>query len=75
MKLPSKITSYAESVLSKFPIILEAISEDSLPISVLYEKTKSSFIGIEEYLDVLDCLFAVQSIGLDEEGGKIRRVA
>lgn len=35
MKLPSKVTSYKESVISKFPIVLESLSYDCFLLGTL----------------------------------------
>ncbi len=66
MKLPSKITSYKESVLSKIPDIMSILIQGDISILTLYEKTKDSFINIEEFLDVLDCLYAINKIELKD---------
>lgn len=62
MKLPSKITSYKESVLSKFPPILAVLQNTDIGVFELYEATAKYFVGIEEFLDTLDCLFALKKI-------------
>lgn len=67
MRLPSKITSYGESVLSKFPPILSVLQNDDTETLVLYETTMKYFGGIDEFLDTLDCLFALQKIRFDTE--------
>ena len=43
MKLPSKVTSYKESVISKFPIVLESLSYSNEKTRQLYEKEKQKF--------------------------------
>ncbi len=68
MRLPSKITSYSESVLSKFPIILSCISGRSITIWNLYDESKGCFLSVEEFLDTLDCLYALHKIDIDGEG-------
>jgi len=75
MKLPSKITSYKESVLSKLTPILNILENEDLPVLPLYSATKNQFTGIEEYMDTLDCIFALGKIVLDEERGVIHYVA
>ena len=34
----------------------------------LYGKTKSNFNGLDEFLDALDCLYALGAITLTQEG-------
>lgn len=67
MRLPSKITSYSESVISKFPPILSVLQNADTGVLALYEATIKHFSDIEEFLDTLDCLFALQRIRYDAE--------
>lgn len=69
MKLPSKIISYRESVLSKFAPILDIIQSGDIGIFSLYETTERYFYNIEEFIDTLDCLFALHKISYDAEQG------
>ena len=70
MKLPNKITSFKESSLSKFPIILECIQErDRTPLE-LYVKTKRNFESISDYIETLDYLFALNRISLNPDTGR-----
>lgn len=75
MKLPSKITSYKECVLSKFTPILNILENEDVAILPLYSATKKQFTDIEEFMDTLDCLFALGKIVLNEERGVIHYVA
>ena len=67
MKLPSKITSYKESVLSKFPPLLGILQSADIGVFALYEATSKHFSGIEEFMDTLDCLFALNKVTYDLE--------
>lgn len=67
MRLPSKITSYRESVISKFSPVLSVLQESDIEIFALYKTTMKYFSSIEEFMDTLDCLFALQKIKYDEE--------
>lgn len=67
MRLPSKITSYGESVISKFPPVLSALQNADMGVLVLYETTMKHFSNIEEFMDILDCLFALRRIRYDAE--------
>ena len=67
MRLPSKITSYGESVISKFPPVLSALQNADTGVFALYEATIKYFSSIEEFIDTLDCLFALQRVRYDEE--------
>ena len=74
MKLPSKITSYEESVLSKFAPILVVLQNVDIEIFPLYEITEKYFCNVEEFIDTLDCLFALQKIIYDAEQGVLHYV-
>ena len=74
MRLPSKITPYKASVLARFPLVLKPLQNGALAPSKLYDKTKGKLSGIDEFILVLDCLFALGAIELDENNGVIRHV-
>lgn len=68
MKFPSKLYTYEESSISKFPIILKLISAESYTIEDLYDLTKDQVGGITEFLHIMDCLYALGKIDINEEG-------
>lgn len=67
MLFPNKLFTYSESVISKFPIILDELSEP-LQVIDLYKRVADRLTGVSEYLDALDCLYALRKIEFDEEG-------
>lgn len=67
MKLPNKIYSYSESTISKFIPIIEQLEIKDETVTSLYKKTKKIFNDIEDYIDTLDCLFALNKIVLSEK--------
>lgn len=67
MRLPSKITSYSESVISKFPAVLTALQNSDTGVLALYEATMNHFSNIEEFLDTLDCLYALHKVIYDAD--------
>lgn len=72
MKFPSKVTSYKESSLALFPAILNHLEKKDMTPSELYKKTKKKVAGIQEFLEILDCLYALNKIEL--EGGVLHYV-
>ena len=67
MKIPSKVTPYKNSSLSLFPIILEKIEKQDMSPKDLYSKMKDkekTFQDISEFVEILDCLFALGKIEL-----------
>lgn len=67
MKLPNKFITYKESIISKFPLVLEELKDYDLSISDLYKKIRKNIDGVQEYLDILDCLYALNKITLIDE--------
>jgi hypothetical protein len=67
MRFPSKYTSYKSSVISKFPVFLEELSARDLTIKELYKKTKSKVQNVQEFIEVLDCLYAIKKIEIFQE--------
>ena len=61
MRFLNKVTNYKKSVLSKLPIILDLLSQKDYTVSVLFEAV-SKDMTVTEYIDVLDCLFALGTI-------------
>ncbi len=73
MRLPNKVISYNDSIISKFPIILNILKDKDCSITELYEQVKSAW-DIEGYIDALDSLFALGKIEIDEDTRRLRYV-
>lgn len=67
MRLPNKVTSYANSIIALFPDILEALSQQDMSPKELFERTMSRKKNMADFLSALDCLFALGKIKLIEE--------
>lgn len=67
MRLPNKVTSYKESILSKFVPILSALSQKDMSPVELYLVTQKNYNDAMEYIDALDCLFGLNRIIFIEE--------
>ena len=74
MRLPNKVTSYTNSVISLFPDILEALAQQDMSPKELFELTRYREKDMADFLSALDCLFALGKIGLIEEGRVLRYV-
>ena len=74
MRLPNKVITYKESTISKFPFILSCLKETDMSPASLYKKVKSRVEDIGEYIDILDCLFALGKIELIEHLGVLHYV-
>ena len=71
MKLPNKVLNYKESIISKFPIILSLLECKKYSILTLYSKVKNQVDGINEFLEILDSLYALNKIQLDESSRRL----
>lgn len=65
MRLPSKITPYRLSIIATFPPLVEGIRQGATSPSKLYLKTKTRFMDIGEFVQALDCLYALGKIDWD----------
>ena len=72
MRLPNKVTSYSESVLSKLPIVLDRLADGDVSP---YQDVADKFAGVSEYIDALDCLFALKKIEFSVTEGVLHYVA
>lgn len=69
MRFPSKITPYHDSLLSKFPIILDILQDGDISVDDLFEKMRT--IQLSEFILILDCLFALGQITYIKSTGRI----
>lgn len=74
MRLPSKVISYYDSTLSKFPVILRELRGQDLSPLQLYGRVWSRLEDVGEFMDVLDCLYALRRIELRDGEGVLHYV-
>lgn len=74
MRFPSKVTSYQNSILAKFPVVLICLLEQDMKPRDLYKKVKSNVSDVGEFLEILDCLFALGKIEINREGSALHYV-
>ena len=74
MRLPNKLYSYEESTLSKFPIVLRALRDSDSGVTELYERFKKSVPDVSEYMEILDSLYALGKIDIDDKEAVLRYV-
>lgn len=67
MKLPNKVTSYQESILSKFNVLLDEMCNRDVSLKELYSATYQNFSDMSEFIDVLDVLFALNKLEYNDE--------
>ncbi len=72
MKFPNKIFSYRESVLYAIEIILEELqNSNSITCLDLYERTKNEISFINDWIDAMDCLYALDVIVINPTSKEI----
>jgi hypothetical protein len=74
MLLPNKLYSYNESTLSKFPVVLREMRAQPMGVHELYRRVIKKMDGVNEFIDVLDCLYALRKIEYDENEEVLRYV-
>lgn len=74
MRFPSKVTPFQDSILAKFPVLLSYLVERDLKPKDLYTKVKNIVSDVGEYLEILDCLFALDKIEFNRERGTLQYV-
>ncbi|MED4040985.1 ABC-three component system middle component 7 [Niallia taxi] len=73
MKLPNKLFSFKESIISKFPIVLNELNgKEYITISQLYLNLINEFDDISEFIELLECLYTLGKIDYDD---KLRRIS
>ena len=70
--MPNKITPYDESILPLLPGIMEQLMDGEKSPSDLYAQLKG--IGTTEFIEAMDCLYALGKIDVADDGRGIRRV-
>jgi hypothetical protein len=71
MRLPSKVTTFKESTLALFPLLLKEVMVEDVPPLALFEKVKGEDDDISNFVEALDCLFALGKIELHEQTGNL----
>ena len=66
MKFPNKVTPFKDSTLAKIPIVLKHLKDKDYTVLSLFNTVRKK-MTIKEYIDVLDCLYALEKIALKEE--------
>lgn len=67
MKFPSKVTPYKKSIIAKFSIVLSKLEKKDMSPSELYKSVKSRVMEIREFMDIMDCLYALKKVELNGE--------
>ena len=68
MQLPNKLYSYKDSNLAVIPAILNAIQGNPTTVKDLYLSIRPLLSDTTDFLAVMDCLYALQAIDINEKG-------
>lgn len=72
MKLPNKLFSYRESIISKFPIILSVLEKEKcLTIYELYIYVINKFEDISEFMETIESLYILGKIEYSYESRRV----
>lgn len=74
MLLPNKLIPYDQSILPKLSVILKALKDNPKSVHDLYKQVIKKMAGISEFIDALDCLYALGKIEFDEKEEVLRYV-
>ncbi len=70
--LPNKLYNFNDSVLSKLTKVLKTLDENELSTIELYRSLIKDFSDIEEFINTLTCLYALNRIYVKNGIIKIR---
>ena len=68
MQLPNKLYSYKDSTLALIPKVLNEIRDNPVPVEQLYHRLKNEFVDATDFLSVMDCLYALRAVDINDEG-------
>lgn len=75
MRFPNKVTSYKESIFFTLCPILDLLSKKDMSIYDVYNETSSNYASVTDFIDAIDCLFALNKILYFEKSEVLHYVA
>ena len=60
-------TRHTESIIAKFPVVLGKLEKKDMSPSELYRSVKRQVTDIREFMDIMDCLYALKKVELNGE--------
>ncbi len=72
MQLPNKLYSYKKSTLALVPEVLKVLGNETMPIIKLYTQIRPQLNEATDFLSVMDCLYALRAIDMDDDGEVFR---
>ena len=68
MQFPNKLYAYKNSTLALIPKVLKELQDGSKAVKDLYDDVKQSLDDPTDFLSVMDCLYALRVVDINEEG-------
>ena len=68
MQLPNKLYSYKTSTLALVPKVLTELRNGPIEVKDLYLSLKPSLTDATDFLSVMDCLYALRAVDINDEG-------
>lgn len=75
MRLPSKVTSYNESILPVVLLLVKTLQHGDKTVLSLFNENKSVIYDISDYFSALEILFALNKIQLIDQQGRLHYVS
>jgi hypothetical protein len=75
VRFPSKNTRFADSIIAKFPAVLGTLQNGEMPVAELYKTVRHITEDLGEFIQVLDCLYALGKLELNAETRSLRIVS
>lgn len=69
MLLPNKIYTYKQSIIPQMVVVLKEIEKAPCDVSALYDILHEHFENIGQYIETLDCLYALGRIDFNDSKG------
>ena len=66
MRFPSKVTPYKDSILPRMTAVAKLLKVKDYTVLSLFNEVREK-MTIKEYIDSLDCLFALKKIIMKED--------
>lgn len=67
MQLPNKLYSYKDSTLALIPSVLAKIKDRPMYVTELYLQMRQSLNEPTDFMSVMDCLFALRAIDINDK--------
>lgn len=68
MQLPNKLYSYKTSTLALVPKVLTELRNGPIEVKDLFLTLKPSLTDATDFLSVMDCLYALRAVDINDEG-------